>query len=287
MQLIRKARPEDVTELDDFLAGHAESSMFLRSNLAEYGLEDREHPHGATYYRAPATGPVRAVFGRTNNGFLMCQAPAVGPDLWQAFAAILQGQEVCGITGDDGQVAAALGALGLPEGAFSLNHAEPLYRLDLAALQTLDADIRRPVADDVDLLSLWFAQYMRDTGQGGDQADSLRAAITRAVEAISRGKTRLLIEDGVPVAMTGINAEVGDMVQIGGVFTPPDRRGRGHARRVVAAHLVELRDAGINTAILFANNAAAARAYEAIGFERIGAYRVAILKAPQVIGAAT
>ncbi|MYM57283.1 GNAT family N-acetyltransferase [Thalassovita mangrovi] len=284
--MIRQARPGEEAEIDAFLAGHPETSMFLRSNLAEYGLEDRQHPHAITYYRAPQTGPVEAIFGRANNGFLMCQAPAAGPGLWQDFAATLQGQQVCGMTGDDGQVLAALAALGLSEGAFNLNHAEPLYRLDLAALRAVDVDIRRPVADDVDLLSLWFAQYMRDTGQGGDQADSLRAAITRAVEAISRGKTRLLIEGGVPVAMTGINAEVGDMVQIGGVFTPPDRRGRGHARRVVAAHLAELRDAGINTAILFANNAAAARAYEAIGFERIGAYRVAILKAPRVIGAA-
>lgn len=284
--MIRQAGPGEEAEIEAFLAGHPETSMFLRSNLAEYGLEDRQHPHAITYFRHPRTGPVGAVFGRTNSGFLMSQAPAAGPELWQGFAAILQGQEVRGMTGDDGQVVAVLDALGLLGAAFNLNHAEPLYRLDLATLQAPDADIRRPVADDVDLLSLWFAQYMRDTGQAGDQADSLRAAITRAVEAISQGNTRLLIEDGVPVAMTGINAEVGDMVQIGGVFTPPDRRGRGHARRVVAAHMAELRDTGSKTAILFANNVAAARAYEAIGFERIGAYRVAILKAPRVIGAA-
>lgn len=284
--MIRQARPGEEVEIEAFLAGYADSSMFLRGNLAEHGMDERDHPHGTAFFRSPVTGPVKAMFGRTNNGFLMCQAPAAGLDLWQDFALALQGQEVCGMTGDDGQVLAALAALGLPEAAFNVNHAEPLYRLDLAALQAPDAELRRPVADDVDLLALWFAQYMRDTGQAGDQADSLRVAITRAVEAISRGKTRLLIEDGVPVAMTGINAEVGDMVQVGGVFTPPDRRGRGHAGRAVAAHLAEARDRGGKTAILFANNAVAARVYEAMGFERVGAYRVAILKAPRVIGAA-
>ena len=84
--------------------------------------------------------------------------------------------------------------------------------------------------------------------------------------------------------MTALNARLPDMVQIGGVYTPPEQRGRGHARTAVALHLAALRAAGVDTAILFASGPAACRAYEAIGFERIGTYALSFLSAPVVIG---
>ncbi|WP_373049698.1 hypothetical protein [Thalassovita aquimarina] len=84
--MIRQARPGEEVEIEAFLAGYADSSMFLRGNLAEHGLDERDHPHGTAFFRSPVTGPVKAMFGRTNKGFLMCQAPAAGLDLWQDFA---------------------------------------------------------------------------------------------------------------------------------------------------------------------------------------------------------
>lgn len=45
-------------------------------------------------------------------------------------------------------------------------------------------------------------------------------------------------------------------------------------------------NAATTRAVLFANNAAAARAYEAIGFNRIGQYRVALFETPQIVKAA-
>ena len=58
------------------------------------------------------------------------------------------------------------------------------------------------------------------------------------------------------------------------------------ARRVVAAHLAQARAAGVRTAILFTSDPAAARAYRAIGFQRIGDYTLALMPAPVTIGAA-
>ena len=46
----------------------------------------------------------------------------------------------------------------------------------------------------------------------------------------------------------------------------------------------EARDAGARVAILFSNNDAASRAYESIGFERVGAYRVGVLKSALTVG---
>ena len=47
----------------------------------------------------------------------------------------------------------------------------------------------------------------------------------------------------------------------------------------------EERAHGVETAILFASGPAACRAYEAIGFRRIGAYTLAILKNPITVEA--
>ncbi len=68
------------------------------------------------------------------------------------------------------------------------------------------------------------------------------------------------------------NARLPDCVQIGGVYTPPARRGHGYARAAVAGALLEARDAGATRSILFTgeHNAAARAAYLALGYRVIG-----------------
>ena len=77
---------------------------------------------------------------------------------------------------------------------------------------------------------------------------------------------------------TAFNATLPDCVQVGGVFTPPELRGRGHGRAVVAASLEIARSEGVTRSILFTDeaNAPARRAYEAIGFREIGRYGIVL-----------
>ena len=83
--------------------------------------------------------------------------------------------------------------------------------------------------------------------------------------------------------MTGFNSQFEDVVQIGGVYTPPEKRGRGHARRALAMHLAEARSKGATQAVLFAANAAAARAYEAVGFQRASDFALVMFSEAQKI----
>jgi len=76
--------------------------------------------------------------------------------------------------------------------------------------------------------------------------------------------------------MTSFNAELPDMVQVGGVYTPPEFRNRGYARLAVALHLDAARKTGVTRAILFASGDAAARAYRAIGFRQTGHYTITV-----------
>jgi len=79
--------------------------------------------------------------------------------------------------------------------------------------------------------------------------------------------------EGELLACTGFNASLPDMVQVGGVYTPPGSRCRGYARAAVAGSLLLAREAGVSRAILFTGeNNHAQRPYRALGFEETGDY---------------
>jgi predicted GNAT family acetyltransferase len=285
--MLRPAVSGDELAIEAFLSDRAETSMFLRGNLRDHGLANRSHPHGTAYWVAEREGSIAAVFGLSNAGFAMSQAPGATPALWRAFVEAVTGRVIAGITGEVAQVAQAKRAFGLHSAAFTLDRPEPLYRLDLAALAIPDlpGEIRAPAAPDRALLEAWFAAYEAEAlGTPPERAAAIGRE--RAARALNADQTRVLAIDDAPVAMTAFNARLPDMVQVGGVFTPPELRGRGYARRAVALHLAEARAQGAKAAILFASGAPACRAYEAIGFVRVGTFSLAILKSPVTIGEA-
>src|SRR5690606_11892125 len=103
----------------------------------------------------------------------------------------------------------------------------------------------------------------------------LDASSAAEIEPLLRQESCFLLErDGDPVAFSAFNARLPDCVQIGGVFTPPALRGRGYARAVVAGSLLHARAAGATRSVLFTGkeNAAARRAYHALGYRVVGEY---------------
>ena len=279
---LRQAVQADAAGLEAFLARHAETSMFLRGNLAAHGVENCSHRHGTTFWLYENDG-ITGVVGCSNGGYLMCQAPDAKDDFWFAAARALAGRKIAGMTGVPEQVDAWISALGLAEECFGVRDIDPLYHVQLDNLilpDTAQFLLRRPVAQDASLLAGWFDGFAQDTGMM--PAGGMSGAV--AAEAfIANNAARLLIIDGTPVAMTSVNAAVGTTVQIGGVYVPPMYRGRGFGGAVVAVQLAELRLEGVMAAILFAANAVAARGYERIGFRRIGSYALAVLKEPVLI----
>ncbi|MGZ2256524.1 GNAT family N-acetyltransferase [Roseobacter sp. A03A-229] len=282
--MIRVAGPEDAAALEVFLQPHAPTSMFLRGNLAAHGIGSSDHANATTYFLCEGAGQITAVAGCTNGGFLMCQAPDAAPEFWAACAQALRGRKLVGITGVPAQVDAFAEALGFGDAAFRVKDIEPLYVLPLADLTDLrahDLSLRRPRPEEVPWLAGWFDGYHRETGLGMlDGVDGLIAA----QQFIEKPDSRVMEIGGTVCAMSALNARTADMVQVGGVYVPPEHRGRGYGGRIVALHLAELRAQGIRDAILFAATAIAARAYEAIGFRRIGSYQISLLKEPVVLG---
>ena len=269
------AQPGDETRLEDFLSGHTETSMFLRSNLAAHGIGSDE-PLGTTFYVWQTDRQIRAVFGKSNSGYLLCQNPEKAEKPALEFAAKVRKKPLLGMTGCATQVPLVIAGLGYPQSAWKIAGDEPLFSLDLNQLQpTVDVDNLRPACpDDLQFLPDWFRGNDIDTGfsTAGPAVD--KRAKELAKKAIHRPSFCILEENGIPVAMSDLNAKLPDIVQIGGVYVPPYLRNKGYARRVVAAQLARAKKNGVQRAILFAISEPAARAYRAIGFQHIGQYRI-------------
>lgn len=90
----------------------------------------------------------------------------------------------------------------------------------------------------------------------------------------------MLLLDGTPVSLSAFNARLTDMVQVGPVWTLPEHRNKGFSRLLLWYTLTQEKRNGTKKAILFTDNPAAIKAYQAIGFANIGDYRLALLEKP-------
>lgn len=206
---------------------------------------------------------------------------APGCDL-SRLPSVLAGQVLQGAAGPASSTRPVLCALGLADTPARLDEDEPGFALDLSRLRIPPAPGAALVpASQVgrDLLIDWRGAATVETqGLSPDLAPDHAALDVDGW--LARDSHRVLLHDGQPVALTGFNARLPEIVQVGGVYTPPALRNRGHARTAVALHLAEARAQGATRAVLFAATPAAARAYRAIGFQPAPAFSLVLFHAP-------
>ncbi len=274
---MRAAGPADRASLEAFLRASVEQAMFPLTNLCDHGLSDAgfasDNPHAMRFWIA-ATG----VLGLNRGGMIMPVMPQ-GVDAG-ALAAVLRGTSVSGAIGPSAQVRPILAALGLVGRPAQIDRDEPQFRLDLAGLVVPDTDRARLCRLDPSHLALmreWRRDYLVET-VGYDLIEATDRAASEVPMLITEGLHRILLMDGMPVATCGFNAAMPGVVQLGGVYTPPVLRGRGHARRAVALHLAEARATGVTRAVLNVASDSAGKAYRAIGFQAAGETSVVIFR---------
>lgn len=274
---MRAATASDQPAIDAFLRARLRTSMFLLSNLRRFGATGGPWARAMRVWLA-GQDRIEGLVALSTDGTILPQWP--GGD-WRTVPGCLSGEEVTGLIGETSQVAAIRAALSLQGAATTLDEDETLFELALNDLRLPEDTGDRLVALDDwrDLATDWSDAYHREAlGTPADK--SAEAAREDIADAIAGATHRLLLHDGRPVAMTGFNASLPEAVQVGGVYTPPALRGRGHARRAVALHLVEARDRGVPHAILFATNPAAIRVYESLGFRASGGFSLVLLAQP-------
>jgi GNAT superfamily N-acetyltransferase len=244
----------------------------------------RGEPFQADYAAAFRGAAIVGVAAHCWNGMLLVQAPECAADVARA-AAATSGRTVTGFSGPLDHVYQARTALGLVDAPVAMDEAESFYALDLADLivpsDRVDAvhACRAPRLEEYTRLRDWRCAYEIEVLGGTGSAAERQRAIEFLDAQIAAGDAWVALEDGVPVSLSAFNATLPDIVQLGGIYTPPELRGRGYARIAVAASLLAARARGATRAVLFTSRTNAVRTYEALGFRRIGDYGLVLLRA--------
>jgi predicted GNAT family acetyltransferase len=219
------------------------------------------------------------------NDVLVAQAPVQVAALCRA-AIEASGRRIGGLLGPAAQVQEARDALDLDAQTIKLDQTEYLYSLALADLLVPEGLRsgrlvgRRILTGDVQQVTEWLVAFGLESLGDEDSPrlwERVRADVERKQE---QGRTWILEDRGRPVSTSGFNTTTVEAVQIGGVYTPPELRGRGYGRAVVASSLLDARAEGVESSILFTGveNVAAQKCYEALGYQHIGDYRLLLVR---------
>ena len=274
--MIRPLGPADGRQLEAFLVRHADFSMFLRSNSRAAGLVYEGKPLQAEYVAAFDGDQIVAVAAHCWNDMLLLQAPVQVAEVARAVVK-LSARPVAGLSGPADQVTAARTALGLNDRRAPKFGREELFALDLRDLVVPPPLAegrwvsRRPGRDELPRLVEWRVDFSREALHFPD-SPTLRGECEREIALLHEREDDWVLEDGQLVSYSAFNAHLPDIVQVGGVWTPRELRGRGYGRAVVAGSLLAMAKVGVQRAVLFAEREDAKRAYAGIGFRVVGEY---------------
>ncbi len=278
----RAAQASDVSQIDTFLSQHIQTSMFPLANMRDFGPNG---PHPRSLKMWLLGDPIRAVFAITNEGMVLPQCPECSDEELAAAIALIRGNALFGIAAEARQARRIMKLGGWEDRPATLNSDEPGFSLELDRLVLPEAKSAQlvPMGElDRSVTENWRRDYLIEA-MDFDPKRAAKQACEDFKAYTKRDSHRVLLIDNQPVSMTGFNARLPEIVQIGGVYTPPGLRGRGYARLAVALHLIEARDGGVSRAVLFAASDSAARAYMAIGFKPAGHYSLILFTNPKDI----
>ena len=283
---VRSLRRGDEAAVEAFLQARLDSSLFLLSNLRAAALEDDGEVYSGAWAAAFEQAAIVGVAAHFWNGVLVVQAPRELDAVVRA-ALRASGRPLAGISGPYPQVRAARASLA-PAAAVAMHHEAELFSLVLSDLRVPEALARgalrsaSPAPPLIPRLADWRVSYAVETLRA-TRSDALRAACEKEVrQLVEEGNAFVLLEGEAPVAFSAFNARLPEVVQVGGVYTPPELRGRGYARAVVAGSLLAARRARVARAVLFTEreNEPARRAYLALGFRPTGDYGLVLFASP-------
>lgn len=283
---IRLLKSQDTQVLEEYLAPHKAECMFICSNLKatgiEYGGSDFE---GEYFGYFDINDQLQGVIVHYWNGNVMMHSE--DHDVLEKLILHLKkniSRPIAGILGPNIQAEHVIKNLGLSGLSFGINSNEGLYEINLGALNefNIPSNMKIISTQDVskDILIKWMKSYDIEALGALDDENLEKQVKEHCNLRLQKNDSWVLLLDGTPVALSAFNARLSDMVQVGPVWTPPEYRNKGFARLLLAYTLHQEKLKGTKQAILFTDNPAAIKAYLAIGFKKIGNYRLALLEKP-------
>ena len=152
---------------------------------------------------------------------------------------------------------------------------QPLLALDGPPAVTPDPAVRRVRRDEIDtLLPACIAMFTEEIGVSplvGDGGALYRARVT---ELVTQGRAYARIEDGTVLFKAEVGAATPSACQVQGVWVHPRLRGRGLSvsGTAAAAALAQAEIAPVVSLYVNDFNTPARRAYERVGFRRVGTF---------------
>jgi len=274
--IVRAVTDDDVPKVTTFLERHADTSLFLLSNLASQGPRANADLNSGHFKYVDTLGEVAGVFCLNRRGNLLVEtagntsfAPAI------LDACLAEPLPLEGVLGE-WQSAMAIWRLLLESGRVVQRYAsrEVLQRLDLEEdLETPAPSVRYLTREDFEQWEPTNRAYLVDEGipvQG--TLAQRRATFEQAAQA---RRWWGYFDAGHLVATTALNSVYKTTGQVGGVYTTRARRREGLARATMRALMASaLRDHRLQKLILFTgeSNLPARGLYASLGFREIGTF---------------
>lgn len=279
---VRLLTDEDKPQLISFLQMHAETSLFMLSNLKNAQVNFSGKRYEGEYFGVFNQGQLKAVLVQYWSGHIHAQGQALYlKQIWREIYKTLRpvqgfvgNNDLCKILKEEYSQ-----AFGAPL-SLSLDSNELLYRLTLdrlvipKKLQESQYSVHLASPENNDFLLPWMYDY-NVAALNCDLTAEKKAGIEQNIHSRIEANTLFVLYDGeVPVSTASFNAIAFPFVQIGGVWTPPEFRRQGFAQMAVAGSLIQAQQWGYELSILFTDmkNISARTAYERIGFEQFGEF---------------
>lgn len=285
MTEIIKLNELHIDELSSWLNNYQETTMFIRNNLYHSGIIFQNAPFHGEYYGAYKDGQLNGVLAHYWNGNVMMQAAdlSILSALVDAFKR-KRTRPIAGILGENSQAGFVINKLDLSPDLFAVNYEEKLFLLDLDKLIIPDAIYAynctlKTVQDcKIETIQEWLIAYHIEALGADAHNPELEKSIIAEIQNKQLSQNRwVLFVNNSPVSLCGFNANLPDIVQLGPVFTPVSLRNKGFARVAVYLCLKQAAMKQVKRALLFTNDNSAIRAYQSLGFQEIGKYRLGLL----------
>jgi ribosomal protein S18 acetylase RimI-like enzyme len=290
----RRAVKADIPLLSDFLKADEERRVGFSGRLLREEGDGAPAPHLPTPLRGAvwiidADTAVDAAAAPSIAGAVLCHPSRLvfpvfpeGRDGDRGLALLASSfapASVIGMTPDVARYESALGLAPRASVAYRLM-TRPDAAISPAVPRAAPApvypglSVRRAALADLDALLYLQEAYEREEVLTPIHEFNRAACRASLVRALERQIVFAAEEDGILVGKAGTNARGFGVDQVGGVYTLPERRGRGVARVLMAALLAEFESSGKKPALFVKPTNAPARAlYRNLGFEDIGDYR--------------
>lgn len=277
---------QDRETLNQLLIKNVAGSYYILSNLSKGGMTYRGEAYQANYFGLYLNDNLEGVLSHNWIGsvqvFFSANVHNIAPltTTWINYVNTTQ-QKIDCFLGSKSDVELLLKNLNITNTELRAGgRIEGLFSLDVDAmvdppvLNDPSISIRRADISDHELISRWRHDFFVES-QGSEPGENLyKKASEEISRRISEGSLFLLSRDGEPKSFCGVSGFVNDCKIVGPVWTPMAERGKGYGRAITSGALRIIQKQGCKQAVLFTLNPQAESAYKAVGFKRIGDWRV-------------